>query len=350
MEAPGSSKGKQSKTSAPKMLNQFQFAEMNLRHRGNPAVTTEMVRRAIRMGYDAVVINVDIGEFKVGRVQAEGGDGPPRKKKKKSRQAEGEVPMIASDFIPDPFVVDVDRLNVSDLEVAGKKFRQFSRLTATILDTLSYHKFQNHPKLRLYDVVAVRIEDEQFLETLFKKGDFIDIISIDSANPERVSWFYKPKLLQAIAGVGLSYELVYAGALASTENRRQFLSSGRLLMEITRGGKGVILSSGAEDVLSIRGPYDACNLCTLFGLHHKDSRKLIAANARSVLLRAQARKTIKGAVHVTSNLQAIPSADGVPSDVVLDELKKIPEFLNQLKGPKDGGGTENDSISVVEIE
>jgi len=335
----------------PKALNQFQFAEMNLRHRGNPVMTTEMVRRAIRMGYDAVVINIDIGEFKIGkgRVQAED-NGPPRKKTRKSRQAEGEVPVIASDFIPDPFTVDVARLDVSGLEVAGKKFRQFSRLTATIQDTVSYHKFQHHPKLRLYDVVAVRIEDEQFLDTISRKGDFIDIISIDSADAERVPWFYKPKLIQAIAGVGLSYELVYSGALTSTENRRQFLSSGRTLMEITRGGRSVVLSSGAEDVISIRGPYDACNLCTLFGLNHKDSRKLIAANARSVLLRAQARKTVKGAVHVTSNLQAIPSAEGVPSDVVLDELKKIPEFLNQLEEPKIGGGTESDAVSVVEID
>jgi len=67
------------------------------------------------------------------------------------------------------------------------------------------------------------------------------------------------------------------------------------------------------------------------------------------LLRAQARKTVKGAVHVTSNLQAIPSADGVPSDVILGELKKIPEFLNQLEGSKMGDGTQNDTISVVEI-
>lgn len=75
MEAASSSNGKQPKTSAPKMLNQFQFAEMNLRHRGNPAVTTEMVRRAIQMGYDAVVINVDIGEFKVGgKAQSQAGE------------------------------------------------------------------------------------------------------------------------------------------------------------------------------------------------------------------------------------------------------------------------------------
>lgn len=43
--------------------NQFQFAEMNIQHRGNPEKTLSLVRRAIRMGYDCVVINTDIGSI-----------------------------------------------------------------------------------------------------------------------------------------------------------------------------------------------------------------------------------------------------------------------------------------------
>ena len=51
------------------------------------------------------------------------------------------------------------------------------------------------------------------------------------------------------------------------------------------------------------------------------------------------------------NLQAIPSADDVPSDVALDALKKIPEFLNQLEGSKDKMKEKEDDVaSVVEIE
>ena len=43
------------------------FAELNLRHQGNAQKTTNLVRRAIRMGYDAVVINIDIGQMESGR-------------------------------------------------------------------------------------------------------------------------------------------------------------------------------------------------------------------------------------------------------------------------------------------
>ncbi|KJH52212.1 hypothetical protein DICVIV_01540 [Dictyocaulus viviparus] len=42
--------------------NTFQYAEMNIRHTGNPEKTLSMVRRSVKMGYDTVVINIDIGD------------------------------------------------------------------------------------------------------------------------------------------------------------------------------------------------------------------------------------------------------------------------------------------------
>jgi hypothetical protein len=44
-------------------MQNFHFAELNIKHRGNPRNTLDLVRRAIRMGYDSVVINIDIGFF-----------------------------------------------------------------------------------------------------------------------------------------------------------------------------------------------------------------------------------------------------------------------------------------------
>ncbi len=55
--------------------NQFQFAEMNVRHTGNGERTLALVRRAVRMGYDVVVVNVDIGEMNE-TIQAVSREGP----------------------------------------------------------------------------------------------------------------------------------------------------------------------------------------------------------------------------------------------------------------------------------
>lgn len=66
-ESPSTSAGKLPKgekklPARAQPLHQFQFAEMNLKHTGNPDKTLTLVKRAIRMGYDAVVINVDVGD------------------------------------------------------------------------------------------------------------------------------------------------------------------------------------------------------------------------------------------------------------------------------------------------
>lgn len=39
------------------------FAELNLVYRGNPEKMLNLVKRAIEMGYDCVVINIDIGDI-----------------------------------------------------------------------------------------------------------------------------------------------------------------------------------------------------------------------------------------------------------------------------------------------
>nr|CAD2199725.1 unnamed protein product [Meloidogyne enterolobii] len=68
-------------------------------------------------------------------------------------------------------------------------------------------------------------------------------------------------------------------------------------------------------------------------------RKLISENAQNVLLRAQTRKTIKGAIHVTNfstKTPVIPSATGQNSAQVLKQLSKIEEFkaeMNEINEP-----------------
>lgn len=54
---------------------------------------------------------------------------PKKKKKKKSAAVEAAEPQssqsTATEVVPDPFRVDESQLDLSALEVAGKKFRQF---------------------------------------------------------------------------------------------------------------------------------------------------------------------------------------------------------------------------------
>ncbi|VDN19604.1 unnamed protein product [Gongylonema pulchrum] len=248
--------------------DRFQFAEMNIRHTGNMTRTITMVRRAIRMGYDSIVINTDVG--------------------------------------------------------------QLTQDMASLL--------QN------YDIVAVRPADEQILQTFSRKGEFVDIITYEQASTS-VSWLFKSKIIMQCINEGLTFEVTYADALKDSSQRREVLSNARQLMLSTRGGRGVVIASGAEAMIDIRAPYDAANIAVLFGIRPENARRLVSGNARKALLRAESRKTLKAGMLVTT-------VEEMPGNLVkrmnaIEKIMRIPEFRAQLQNEKD---ERDEEISLEKIE
>uniref|UniRef100_A0A7I5EBV8 Ribonuclease P protein subunit p30 n=1 Tax=Haemonchus contortus TaxID=6289 RepID=A0A7I5EBV8_HAECO len=322
--------------------NTFQYAELNIRHTGNAEKTLAMVKRAVRMGYDTVAINIDIGDIAPGELveehmtsqsNTENVDKPPPKKKRK-----GEDRKPREQQIPEPYSVDESLLDTTDLQKQGKRFRQFSRITFTLNDASVIHNVFNNPRLRKFDIVAVRPSDVNILNTLTRKTDAIDIITM---NPEtHVSWLHKVKFLEKIRIEGVGFEITYAPALFPA-NRRSCLHTGRYLIRGLRG-RGVILSSGASSMCELRAPVDVMNMAVLWGVTGADARLLISGNAKQVLLRAEARRTVGGALHVApvetrvdedgqKTLDvSIPACRSTHADA-LQRLLKVKEFRAQVE-------------------
>ncbi|KAK5965433.1 hypothetical protein GCK32_001444 [Trichostrongylus colubriformis] len=320
--------------------NTFQYAELNIRHTGNAEKTLAMVKRAVRMGYDAVAINIDIGdiapgelveEHMISQTTTENNDKPPPKKKRK-----GEDKKPREQQLPDPFLVNESLLDLGDLEKQGKRFRQFSRITFTLNDASVIHNVFNNPRLRRFDIVAVRPSDVNILNTLTRKTDAVDIISM---NPEtHVGWLHKAKFLERIRIEGVGFEITYAPALTPA-NRRSCLHSGRFLLRGLRG-RGVILSSGASSMCELRAPVDVMNMAILWGVTGADARLLISGNAKQILLRAEARRTVGGVLHVASLEMKVDKAEQKTVDAsipacrathtdALQRLLKVKEFRAQ---------------------
>ncbi|KAM3727628.1 Ribonuclease P protein subunit [Dirofilaria immitis] len=278
--------------------DQFQFAEMNIRHTGNMDETMAMVRRAVRMGYDSIVINTDIGQM----VQ-ENDNEPPRKKKKGGKER---------NIIPNPVSIDCAELDTSMLDTNGKRLRIFSRLTTTISSNTEVHLLMHHPQLKKYDLIAVRPSDDQILQTLSRKGEFVDIITYDQASTS-VGWLNKSKIIQLCINDGITFEITYADALKDSSQRREVLTNGRQLLMSTKRGDGVVIASGAERMIDIRAPYDAANISVLFGVHPGFARKFVAGNAKKTLLRAESRKTLKSGVLVRSK-------EDLPKNLIIHTL------------------------------
>ncbi|MCP9265124.1 Ribonuclease P protein subunit p30 [Dirofilaria immitis] len=289
--------------------DQFQFAEMNIRHTGNMDETMAMVRRAVRMGYDSIVINTDIGQMVQENVSAVSSSLIMNHHVKKKGGKERNI-------IPNPVSIDCAELDTSMLDTSGKRLRIFSRLTTTISSNTEVHLLMHHPQLKKYDLIAVRPSDDQILQTLSRKGEFVDIITYDQASTS-VGWLNKSKIIQLCINDGITFEITYADALKDSSQRREVLTNGRQLLMSTKRGDGVVIASGAERMIDIRAPYDAANISVLFG------------NAKKTLLRAESRKTLKSGVLVRSK-EDLPKNLIVRLNVI-EKIMRIPEFRAQLE-------------------
>lgn len=226
--------------------------------------------------------------------------------------------------------MDEKLLDLSLLERQGKKFRQYSRLTCDLTDSTSVFRLQQALKNSKYDIVAVRPTSLDILNTIAKKGTFVDIITTDKSEG-RICWLTRSKALQNAAFEdGLTFEIVYSPSLKDRETRRNLITNSRILLNIFSSGKGVIISSGAEDLSELRGPYDAMNITVLFGVDSKYARKFVSENAVNVLKRCSSRKTLK-CTYIEVSIDNEDELDKYKEVVNIDEIKKIDLFNDQIK-------------------
>ncbi|XP_026132501.1 ribonuclease P protein subunit p30-like isoform X2 [Carassius auratus] len=103
------------------------------------------------------------------------------------------------------------------------------------------------------------------------------------------------KLFHAIDRGGF-FETCYAAAIRDTTMRRYTIANAISLMEVCKG-KNIIVSSGAEKPLELRGPYDIANLGLVFSLSEGDAKAAVSTNCRAVLLHGETRATASGVVY-----------------------------------------------------
>ncbi|KAK6030940.1 hypothetical protein OSTOST_02914, partial [Ostertagia ostertagi] len=89
--------------------------------------------------------------------------------------------------------------------------------------------------------------------------------------------------------------------------------------------RGIIMSSGALSMCELRAPVDVMNMAVLWGVTGADARLLTSGNAEQVLLRAEARRTVGGALHVASVQTRIDEDDQKTVDRILLRLLLINE-------------------------
>lgn len=89
------------------------------------------------------------------------------------------------------------------------------------------------------------------------------------------------------------------------------------------------MSSGAESVFELRGPYDVANLGLLFGLSEEQGKNAIGSNCRKLLLNAGSRRagktffimTAKGPIVFSSSEEEDSDEDSALEDDAMEGIE-----------------------------
>jgi ribonuclease P/MRP protein subunit RPP1 len=174
-----------------------------------------------------------------------------------------------------------------------------------------------------------------------------DLISLDCST--RLPFPLKHKTVGMALKRGILFELSYSAAINDVAARRHMLQNAAALVRATRGGRGIVISSEAKQVLGLRGPNDVMNLACLWGLGSDRARDGVCALARSVVVQARMRRVShKGVIEVID--------DGIGEKETAERKRKAEEMNlkrsssdKKIKGTgRDEGGEGGEKLSKKE--
>ncbi|XP_075697332.1 ribonuclease P protein subunit p30 isoform X2 [Rhinoderma darwinii] len=264
------------------------FVDLNITNCTEKRKLQSIIEMAAHLGYSAVAIN-HVAEFE-------------------KKKAEIVKPISTTDLFPSPPTVQ------------GKStpIRILTRLTIIATDPSHCNVLRStSPVTRLYDIVAIYPKTEKLFHAACTNID-VDMICINVT--EKYPFFFRRPPINAAIERGIFFELIYTPAIKDSTLRRYTISNALSLMQICKG-KNIILSSGAEKPLELRGPYDVATLGLLFGLSERSAKAALSTNCRAALLHGETRKTAFGIAYTVKKPQA-KEDEGEAAEPAFKKAKK----------------------------
>lgn len=165
------------------------------------------------------------------------------------------------------------------------------------------------------------------------------IITLQLTLP-RLPFHLKHTLVRTAIKNGAVFEINYAGALGESganssalgvsdtgsSAKRNWWAAAREVVRVTKG-KGIIVSSGALAEADYRGPRDVQNLICLLGLAQNMAHDASAVTPKSLLIRAQTRRTYRAVLSEPKLVFPPPQTSGPAtqdSDICLSQTPQPP--------------------------
>ena len=232
---------------------------------------------------------------------------------------------------------------------ATKAVRQMSRLTVALDEVIDAQTLTlGNEVLRKFDIIAATPGNAKVFAFLCNTAE-VDLIALDFTH--KLPFALNKKHIDAAVSRGLSFEISYAGMLSTQAAVRREVITGTKGLVQYLNGKNIVVSSGADACMQLRGPMDAANVAHVLGLSHRDALQGCRANAVRVMKRAFSRKLRYLPVEVVSEnefLSRWPESSYV--DLSAEEWERgggAKAASKEYKDEEDGG---EDDESGVEIE
>lgn len=214
------------------------------------------------------------------------------------------------------------------------------RCTLTISDPSLNHRL---PALaQAYDILALRPTNEKAFLLACTSLDNFSIISLDLTI--RYPFHFRPKPFMTAIRRGIRFEICYAQAVqdGGADKRRNFISNTLGIVRATRG-RGLIVSSEAKSVLSIRAPADVQNLLNVWGMEQERAREALTVTPRSVVVNERMRRTsYRGIIDVVEGGERLIAATTKLEGQTKAENSRVAANGNAKKGKRNIDDTEKE--------
>lgn len=139
--------------------------------------------------------------------------------------------------------------------------------------------------LKGYDVISILPISETTFVYACEKLKNIDIITIDTSIG--LKYNLSPSVVKTAIDRGVYFEALYGEAVSNQSARKFFMSGIADIGRATRGGRNLIVSSGAENKYCLRRPYDIINLLYMLGI--KKSKEALTVHPSMLLAQSKRR-------------------------------------------------------------
>lgn len=216
-----------------------------------------------KLGYSTIALNTYVEEPT--------GEPKPKKKKGESREKK--------DYIPELF-------NIPKEVTESSKLNILQRVTIEFSESGIAHKLNQSENLKKFHIIAVVPKTLAAFQYACASMD-IDIISLESSG--RIPFKVNRKLYKQAIDRGIFFELMYSPAIKDSSARKNIITTAHNYYAVGKS-KSIIITSGADDYMYLRGVQDVIGIGFLFGLNSNEGMESIRSNARRLILKAEGRR------------------------------------------------------------